>query len=139
MKLNLQFFTLLRGYLALGLVIGIIGLGVIMIRAVRERRRAIGILRALGFGASTVRRAFVGEAAIVAVEGIAVGVFLGLVTANNLLSSDLAADLDVPFAVPWSTVGILTALAFALSVVVAVLPAWQASKIRPAVALRIAD
>lgn len=139
MKLNLQFFTLLNGYLALGLVIGIVGLGVIMIRAVRERRRAIGILRALGFGASTVRRAFVGEAAIVAAEGILIGVFLGLVTARNLLSSDLAADLDVPFAVPWPTVAILAALAFVLSVVVAVLPAWQASRIRPAVALRIAD
>lgn len=139
MKLNLQFFTLLRGYLALGLVIGIIGLGVIMIRAVRERRRAIGILRALGFGASTVRRAFVGEAAIVAAEGILVGVMLGLVTARNLLSSDLAQGMDVPFAVPWSTVAILSVLAFVLSVVVAVLPAWQASKIRPAVALRIAE
>lgn len=139
MKLNLQFFTLLRGYLALGLVIGIIGLGVIMIRAVRERRRAIGILRALGFGAATVRRAFVGEAAIVAAEGILTGVGLGLVTARNLLGSDLAQGLDVPFAVPWSTIAILAGLAFALSVVVAALPAWQASKIRPAVALRIAD
>lgn len=139
MKLNLQFFTLLRGYLALGLVIGIVGLGVIMIRAVRERRRAIGILRALGFGAATVRRAFVGEAAIVAAEGILTGIWLGLVTARNLLESDIAEGMDVPFAIPWSTITILAALAFALSVVVAALPAWQASKIRPAVALRIAD
>jgi len=139
MKLNLQFFTLLRGYLALGLVIGIIGLGVIMVRAVRERRRAIGILRALGFGASTVRRAFVGEAGIVATEGIVIGIFLGLVTARNLLSSDIAKDFDVPFAVPWLVIAILASLAFVFSLIVAALPARQAAKIRPAVALRVAD
>ena len=40
-----QFFTLIRAFLALGLVIGIAGIGVIMVRAVRERRRQVGVLR----------------------------------------------------------------------------------------------
>jgi len=41
-----QFFRLMQGYLALGLLVGITSLGVIMVRAVRERRRTIGVLRA---------------------------------------------------------------------------------------------
>jgi putative ABC transport system permease protein len=137
--LQLRFFGLLRGYLALGLFVGIVGLGVIMIRAVRERRRAIGVLRALGFAASTVRRAFVGEAGLVAAEGIGIGVALGVVTARNLLTSGFGGELDVPFAVPWPSVGILVAVAFGFSLLVAALPARAASRIRPAVALRIAD
>ena len=43
-----QFFLLMRTYLALGLVVGVAGIGVIMVRAVRERRRQVGVLRALG-------------------------------------------------------------------------------------------
>ena len=39
-----QFFLLMRSYLALGLVVGVAGIGVIMVRAVRERRRQVGVL-----------------------------------------------------------------------------------------------
>ena len=46
---QLRFFQLIRGYLALGLIVGIAGLGVVMVRAVRERRREVGVLRSLGF------------------------------------------------------------------------------------------
>ncbi len=55
-----QFFLLMRSYLALGLVVGVAGIGVIMVRAVRERRRQVGVLRALGLpgvgGPERVRR-----------------------------------------------------------------------------------
>ena len=45
--------------LAYVVLVGIAGIGVIMIRAVRERRRQVGVLRALGVQAAAVRRAFV--------------------------------------------------------------------------------
>lgn len=139
LRLNNQFFGLMQGYLALGLIVGIVGLGVVMIRSVRERRRAIGVLRALGFGSGTVRRAFMGEAGLVAVEGITVGVLLGVITARNLLTSSIAESFDVPFAVPWNTIALLGSIALVFSLVVAAFPARAASRIRPAVALRIAD
>ena len=59
-----QIFQLFQGYLAMGLIVGIAGTAVVMVRAVRERRRQIGTLRALGLrragrsgGASRSRRA----------------------------------------------------------------------------------
>src|SRR5688500_5629008 len=58
-QVNLQFLRLMQGYLALGLLVGIAGLGVVMVRAVRERRRDIGVLRSLGFLVKQVRRAFI--------------------------------------------------------------------------------
>lgn len=77
---NTQFFQLMQGYLALGLFVGITGLGVVVVRAVRERRRTIGVLRALGFRAKTVRRAFLAESTFIALEGVIVGTILGVLT-----------------------------------------------------------
>ena len=78
-----QFFRLMQGYLGLGLLVGIAGLSVVMVRAVRERRRTIGVLRALGFRAQTVQRAFMAEATLVAVEGVITGAVLGF--AHNMI------------------------------------------------------
>jgi len=135
-----QFIALLEGFLSLGLLIGIAGLGVVMVRAVRERRREIGMLRAMGFPARVIRRAFMVEAAFIAVQGIVVGTALGLVTGFSVLSdSTTFGDQSLPFAVPWVAITVLAAVALAASLLAVAAPAAQASRIRPAVALRIAD
>nr|MDQ3305643.1 FtsX-like permease family protein [Actinomycetota bacterium] len=133
-----QFFRLMQGYLALGLVVGIAGLGVVMVRAVRERRRQIGVLRALGYPSSAVRRAFVVESAFVAAEGIFIGTVLALATAWQIVGNDTFGD-DLPFAVPWGEVGLLVVVTFVVSLLATAAPAQQASRIKPAVALRLAD
>jgi len=132
------FFQLMRGYLALGLVVGIAGLGVVMVRAVRERRREVGVLRALGFDARAVRRAFVVESAFVAVEGILTGTVLAVVTTWRLASNvDFGATLK--YDVPFVSLSLLVLATIAASLLATAAPAQQASRIRPAVALRIAD
>jgi putative ABC transport system permease protein len=132
------FMRLMQGYLALGLVIGIAGLGVVMVRAVRERRRQVGMLRAMGFPARVVRRAFLLEAAFVAVQGIAIGLGLGLVTAQQMMSSDVFDD-PIPFRAPWLELAVLVVVPALAALAAAVVPAAQAARIRPAAALRIAD
>jgi putative ABC transport system permease protein len=134
------FIRLMQGYLALGLLVGIAGLGVVMVRAVRERRREIGMLRAMGFSRAVVRRAFLLEAGFVAVQGIVVGVVLALVVSYQLLSnSDVFGESRLEFTVPWAALGLLVGVALAASLAATVAPAAQASRIRPAVALRIAE
>ncbi|MDP9404364.1 MAG: ABC transporter permease [Actinomycetota bacterium] len=133
-----QFFRLMQGYLALGLVVGIAGLGVVMVRAVRERRRQIGVLRALGFGTSSVRRAFLVESAFVALEGILIGVLLAVLSTWRLLTSGSFGE-GLEFTIPWLQLGLLVLLAFGASLLATLAPAQQASRIRPAVALRLAD
>ena len=135
---NLQFFQLMQSYLALGLVVGIAGLGVVMVRAVRERRRDVGVLRSLGFLPGQVRRAFVLESGFVALQGILVGVVLAIITASQLIATD-AFGTDVDFIVPWGELGLLTSVALIASLLATAWPAQQASQIPPAVALRIAD
>ena len=133
-----QFFRLMQGYLSIGLLVGIAGLGVVMVRAVRERRRQVGVLRALGYPSAAVRRAFLVESAFVAAEGIVIGTVLALVTAWQIVGNDTFGD-DLPFAVPWLEVAVLVAVTLVMSLLATAAPAQQASRIKPAVALRLAD
>jgi putative ABC transport system permease protein len=137
---NRGFFQLMQGFLALGLLVGIAGLGVVMVRAVRERRRNIGVLRALGFQSGTIQRAFLTESTFVALEGIVLGAALSIVTSYLLFKNDEELNASgVGFPIPWASIAVLVAAAAVASVLATVWPARQASKIRPAVALRIAD
>ena len=137
---NRGFFQLMQGFLGLGLIVGIAGLGVVMVRAVRERRRNIGVLRALGFQSGTVQRAFLTESTFVALEGIVLGAALSIVTSYLLFKNDEELNAaGVGFPIPWASIAVLVAAAAVASILATVWPARQASKIRPAVALRIAD
>lgn len=132
------FIRMLQAYLGLGLLIGVAGLGVVMVRAVRERRRQIGVLRALGFQAQVVRRAFLSEAGFVAFQGIVLGMGLGLVTSYQMLTSD-AFDEPLPFTIPWLALLILFVTPAAAALSTAAAPAAQAARIQPAAALRIGE
>lgn len=137
---NQAFINLLKGYLGLGLLIGVAGLGVVMIRAVRERRRQIGMLRAMGFPARVVRSAFLLESSFLALQGIALGIALGTLTSYQLLSqSDSFGDTGVPYQVPVLSILVIFVVPFVGSLVATAAPANRAAKIKPAVALRIAD
>jgi putative ABC transport system permease protein len=133
-----QIFQLFQGYLAMGLLVGIAGIAVVMIRAVRERRRQIGTLRALGFPARSVGRSFAIEAAYVAVQGTVIGVLLSLLTLYTIIArSDAMGDVD--FAVPVTELTILLVATVGASLLATVAPALSATRIRPAVALRMTD
>jgi putative ABC transport system permease protein len=137
---NLAVFSLLRGYLALGLLIGIAGLGVVMVRAVRERRRQIGMLRAMGFSSAIVRRAFLLEAGFIALQGILLGVVLGVITAYQLLvNSDAFGGQRLTFSWPWLALALISVIPLVASLLATAAPAGQASRVRPAIALRMAD
>lgn len=135
---SMQFLRLMQGYLALGLLVGIAGIGVVMVRAVRERRREVGVLRSLGFRPSMVRRAFILESAFTAFEGILVGTVLALITAYQLISNGEFGE-GVVFTIPWLDVAVLLLVSIGASLLATWWPAHQASQIPPAVALRITD
>jgi len=133
-----QFFLLMRTYLALGLVVGIAGIGVIMVRAVRERRRQVGVLRALGFQAAAVRAAFIVESAFVAMEGVLIGTVLALVCAWSMTLTD-AFGSELAFRIPFGAIGLLVVGTFVCALLATAAPARSAARIRPAVALRLSD
>lgn len=134
-----QFFTLARGYLGLGLVVGIAGVGVVMVRAVRDRRREIGVLRSLGFSSREVGATLIVEAGFVSVVGAVVGGVLATVTAYNVITGTDLLGRAVPFTVPVVEVIGLAAATVAVSLLATAFPARAAAAVHPAVALRISD
>jgi putative ABC transport system permease protein len=133
------FMALVQGFLALGLLVGIAGLGVVMVRAVRERRHEIGVLRAMGFRSGLVRAALLYEAGLIAVQGTVIGAALGLVTTHQLLTgSQSFGEGQLPFVVPWTALIVILALPLAASLAATAWPASRAAALRPAVALRTA-
>jgi putative ABC transport system permease protein len=130
------FLALLRGFLAFGLLVGIAGLAVVMVRAVRERRREIGMLRAMGFRSRVVRAAMLFEAGLIAVQGTLIGTILGLVIAAQLLIGTQPFGDGVTFVVPWAGLLIIVGLPLTASLAATGWPASRAAAIRPAIALR---
>ncbi len=130
------FMSMLQAYLGAGLVIGIAGLGVVLVRAVRERRRELAVLRAIGVHADTVRRTFVVEAMFIGGQGVGLGVGLGLLSAWQTLSRTAAFEEGLTFAVPAVGLVGLAVGCLAASLGAAALPASRAGRISAASALR---
>jgi putative ABC transport system permease protein len=134
------FMAMLRGFLAFGLLVGIAGLGVVMVRAVRERRQEIGMLRAMGFRKGLIRTAMLSEAGLIAVQGTVIGAVLGLITTRQILTgSDSFGDGGMPFIVPWGGLALIVLLPLLAALVATAWPAARAAAIQPAVALRTSD
>jgi putative ABC transport system permease protein len=135
-----EFFDLIEGYLALGLLIGTAGLGVVMARAAGERRRQIGVLKALGFAPSAVRAAFLLESGLVALEGTLIGASLALATSYQLVTFTTAfGEAGADFFVPWTQLVLLPAGVLAASLLAALPSALRASSEPPAAVLRAAE
>ena len=133
------FLALLQGFLGLGLLVGIAGLGVVMVRAVRERRHEIGMLRAMGFGRGLIRTAMLAEAGLIALQGTLIGAALGLVTTRQLLLGGAFGDVPIAFVVPWGGLAVILALPLAAVLLATAWPASRAAAIPPAIALRTAE
>jgi putative ABC transport system permease protein len=114
------------------------GLGVVMTRSVRERRRTIGVLRAWGAVAhnSTSSR----REPFIALEGVAVGTLLGILTTWLLYRNSPAfGSLDVAFPIAWPEITLTVGVAFAASFLATLIPARRAAAVRPALAFRVTD
>ena len=79
MKKQSQLFTLLLGAIgSISLIIGGVGVMNVMLTAVTERRREIGIRRALGANRKDIQRQFLTESIILSLLGGLLGLGLGL-------------------------------------------------------------
>ena len=129
---------LILGFIGLGLVIGVAALGVISARSVVERRQQIGVLRAIGYQRGMVQLSFILEAAFVSVLSIVLGTSLGLVIARNVVA-DAARQPSwdtISLAVPWPMLATVFAVVLFAAFIATVIPARQAARIYPALALR---
>jgi putative ABC transport system permease protein len=128
---------LLEIFVGLGLGVGIAAMGILALRAVVERRREIGMLRAMGFTEGGILRAFVLEYSFVTLLGLAIGTSLGIwITYDLSISASAAAEGVSFFAVPVLNILIIVVAAYALSMLAIAAPSIRASRLPPAEAVR---
>ena len=127
-----RIFTIVMSSIAaVSLLVGGIGIMNIMLANVLERRREVGLKRALGARRRDVIEQFLAEALVIAVSGALLGAVLGAVAAYSIAA--LAG-----WSVAWSLPGLITAVLLCIGVGLAfgVFPAHQAAALDPIAALR---
>ncbi|WP_127784547.1 FtsX-like permease family protein [Rhodococcus sp. X156] len=122
--------AVLYGLLALAIVIAVLGIINTLALSVVERRREIGMLRAVGMQRAQVRRNVYLESMLIAIFGALVGVALGLgfgwAFVRTLRDSGLGE-----VAVPWTQVVIMLVGSAVVGVLAALWPASRAARTRP--------
>jgi putative ABC transport system permease protein len=108
-----------------------IGLMNIMLVAVNERTKEIGLIKSLGGKASEVRAQFLWESIIISIMGAVVGILIGV-----LLGNIVAIILKTGFVVPWLWVIISVVVCSLVGLMAGLYPAYKASKLDPITALR---
>jgi putative ABC transport system permease protein len=134
--------NLYRSDLGIGVVVGVAGIGVVLVRSVRERRRQIGMLRATGIDGRQIGWSFLLEGGFVAAQGLIVGSGLGAAMVMALARSPQIRDVlgfNPPIPLPSPSLLLLTAGVLVASLLASVVPARAASRIPPAIALRLVD
>jgi putative ABC transport system permease protein len=108
-----------------------IGLTNIMLVAVNERTREIGLTKSIGATAANIRDQFLWESVQISLLGAAFGIILGVVL-GNLFS----VFLETSFVVPWLWVIIGIVICFITGLTAGLYPALKAAKLDPIDALR---
>jgi putative ABC transport system permease protein len=129
---------------ALTLGIGGVGLMNIMLVAVDERIREIGLRRAVGARRRHIQAQFMTEALVLALAGGILGILLayGLAAAIGTLPflgpayEDTSGKGDIHLYLSWGTVGISTLILLIVGVLSGLAPALRASHLHPVEALR---
>jgi putative ABC transport system permease protein len=135
---RLLLVRLVQGFMGLGLIAGIAALGLLGVQSVLERRQQFGALRALGFTRAQIRATCLFESSLVAGLGIAVGITLGLMLSRSLVTILAAGYPELRFVIPWPEIALTATTAWIGALGAILLAAWQAGRIAPAEALRVA-
>jgi len=136
----LDLFLLIFGSLALA--VSSIGIVNTLVMAILERRREIGIMKALGASDGDVKKLFFAEAGAMGILGGLVGVALGwtigriINVGTNVYLRRESLTPDNFWAVPWWLVAFAMGIAFFVSLVSGLYPASRAARLDPVQALR---
>jgi putative ABC transport system permease protein len=141
-----QFFKVLDVFLgifgSLALAVAFIGIVNTLVMAILERRREIGIMKAIGASDGDIRKLFFAEAGAMGILGGVVGVALGWAIGQviNLGTNIYLKRQSFPpehfWAVPWWLVGFAILFSFLVSLAAGLYPAGRAARLDPVQALR---
>jgi putative ABC transport system permease protein len=141
-----QFFAVLYAFLgifgSLALIVASIGIVNTLVMAILERRREIGIMKAIGASDGDVQRLFFAEAGAMGILGGVIGVLFGWAIGQvinfgtNIYLKRQSLPPEHFWSVPWQLIGGAILFAFVVSLCSGWYPAARAAKLDPVQALR---
>jgi len=137
----------------LSLIIAVAAFNIVstLVIVVSDKQADIAILRTLGASPGMIMRVFISQGMVIGIVGTFLGVVAGVLTAQNIdvlvpalenllgikfLAPDIYLISDLPSEMKWSDVMITGTISFSLTVLATIYPAWRASRVQPAEALR---
>lgn len=128
----------LIAFVAISLVVSSIMIGVITYISVLERKKEIGILRAIGASKGNIAQVFNAETFIIGLCAglIGIGLSLLLLIPGNALIHYLAGTNDVSAVLPAGPAVVLILLSVVLTLIGGIIPSRKAAKSDPVAALR---
>ena len=140
-------------FVILLMIVGVAAFNIVatLVMIVKEKQPDVAILRTLGAGPRNVLGAFAIQGTLIGLAGTAAGAALGVLFARNVesivhglealfgvqfLDARMYFMSDLPAYVEWGDVARICGVAFALCACATIYPAWRASRIQPAEALR---
>jgi putative ABC transport system permease protein len=120
----------------MGMVVGILSLAILAFRSVVQRRRAIGVLRALGYHRGEVVAGIMTEATLTTTVGVVVGVITGVASGYVYLNGTTSIS---PFGLDLLSLVATLALMYAAVLLATFGPALAAARTPPAQALRLQE
>jgi putative ABC transport system permease protein len=141
-----QFFKVLDVFLgifgSLALAVAFVGIVNTLVMAILERRREIGIMKAIGASERDVEKLFFAEAGAMGILGGIVGVALGwaigqvINLGTNIYLKREGVQPEHFWSVPWWLVGFAIVFSFIVSLAAGLYPAGRAARLDPVQALR---
>jgi len=130
-QLTAVLFAVIPAVVAIGVVVGGIVIMNIMLMAVNERTREIGIRKAVGARARDIERQFLAETIMLSALGGLIGVLSGWAFAFVI-----SVISPLPARISWWSVGLALALGAGIGVIFGVYPARRAARLDPITAMR---
>ena len=140
-------------FLVLILIIGVAAFNLVstLIMVVTEKQSDIAILRTLGMSSNQVMRIFMVQGSVLGIIGTLIGVVLGLLIASNItdivqwleqllntnfLKANIHQITHIDAKIEAFDILVIALSAFFLTILATIFPAWKASRVHPAEALR---
>lgn len=140
-------------FIILSLIVGVAAFNIVstLVMVVQDKQSDIAILRTLGASPRSIMSIFMVQGSFIGLAGTVIGVVLGVLlalnvealvplleklTGNEFLSPDVYYISDLPSELKLSDVIKISLLSLALGLLSTLYPAWRASRLQPAEALR---
>ncbi len=130
-QLTAVLFAVIPAVVAIGIVVGGIVIMNIMLMAVNERTREIGIRKAVGARSRDIERQFLVETIVLSAMGGVIGVIAGWAFAFLI-----SVVSPLPARITWWSVAVALALGAGIGVIFGVYPARRAARLDPVTAMR---